>query len=408
MEKLYNKIDFVNNTTPALNATNLNRMSKGLDDLDNRVIDLAADIMDVGPAAEAAMEAAGTAVEAAETASGASETATGAATSAEGYASDAKSWAVGPSGAGTGTDTNNAKYWAEQAAGAVSGVSSFNGRSGAVTPQSGDYTADQVGAIAKESTLPTPSSDYVNKIVQYVGATSGGFVHGYFYECVNNGGTYSWVEAKVQADVDPSNKADISAIGTNETGATCSNPNGYSSGDHFYKNGKFCTAIATIAQGATFTINTNYVEGTIADAITALNSSLIDVTEFNDLSSFTTYTGSRISDRSPSDMVVKYKQKGNIVYLYIDFSSIPSSFRQYTQWDQWSILWGSTVDTLPIPQIPTQLYCVDQSGAFCSANIVWIGTVSNKQASKVLILGNPSLCDLHDGEKMYIYGWYST
>lgn len=274
MDKLYNRIDYVNNTTPALNETNLNRMSKGLDDLDNRVIDLAADIMEVAPAAEAAVEAAGTAAEAAETASGASETATGAATSAEGYASDAKNWAVGPSGSGTGTDTNNAKYWAEQAAGAVSGVSSFNGRSGAVTPQSGDYTADQVGATAKESTLPTPSSEYVNKIVQYVGATSGGLVHGYFYECVNNGGTYSWVEAKVQADVDPSNKADISAIGTNETGATCSKPNGYSSGDHFYKNGKFCTAIATIAQGATFTINTNYVEGTIADAIKALNSGL--------------------------------------------------------------------------------------------------------------------------------------
>lgn len=147
---------------------------------------------------------------------------------------------------------------------------------------------------------------------------------------------------------------------------------------------------------------------TIATELVSLNSGLINITEFNDLSSFTTYTGSRISDRSPSDMVVKYKQKGNIVYLYIDFSYIPSSFRQYTQWDQWSILWGSSVNTLPIPQIPTQLYCVDQSGAFCSADIEWVGTVSDKQASKVLILGNPSLCDLHDGEKAYIYGWYST
>lgn len=31
-------------------------------------------------------------------------------------------------------------------AGGIAGVSSFNGRAGAVTPQTGDYTADQVGA----------------------------------------------------------------------------------------------------------------------------------------------------------------------------------------------------------------------------------------------------------------------
>lgn len=55
----------------------------------------------------------------------------------------------------------------------------------------------------------------------------------------------------------------ISAIGTNETGTTASRA--YAVAEHFYKDGKFCTAIASIAQGATFTLNTNYVEGNIAE-----------------------------------------------------------------------------------------------------------------------------------------------
>lgn len=42
MEKLYNRIDFHNGTTPALNESNLNSMSKAIDDLDNRVIKLPA------------------------------------------------------------------------------------------------------------------------------------------------------------------------------------------------------------------------------------------------------------------------------------------------------------------------------------------------------------------------------
>ena len=67
-------------------------------------------------------------------------------------AGNAEAWAVGQR---SGTDVpstdetyhNNAKYWAgqaEQAAGG--GVTSFNGRSGSVEPQSGDYTAAMVGA----------------------------------------------------------------------------------------------------------------------------------------------------------------------------------------------------------------------------------------------------------------------
>lgn len=59
----------------------------------------------------------------------------------------AKSWAVGGTGTREGEDTDNAKYWAKAAQGAAGGgVASFNGRSGAVVPKSGDYTAAMVEA----------------------------------------------------------------------------------------------------------------------------------------------------------------------------------------------------------------------------------------------------------------------
>lgn len=45
MEKLYDRIDWHNDTTPALNESNLNSMSKAVDDIDDRLISLAADIL---------------------------------------------------------------------------------------------------------------------------------------------------------------------------------------------------------------------------------------------------------------------------------------------------------------------------------------------------------------------------
>ena len=61
-------------------------------------------------------------------------------------------------------------------------------------------------------------------------------------------------------------KADITAIGTDESGRTTASK-AYAIGEHFYKDGKFCTAKTAIASGATFTLNTNYVEGSVASVI---------------------------------------------------------------------------------------------------------------------------------------------
>ena len=57
----------------------------------------------------------------------------------------ARIWAQGPSGTGTPSDTNNAEYWAHEAQSAAGGgVTSWNGRTGGVLPQAGDYSASQI------------------------------------------------------------------------------------------------------------------------------------------------------------------------------------------------------------------------------------------------------------------------
>lgn len=52
------------------------------------------------------------------------------------------------------------------------------------------------------NTMPTPSIDYLGKIVQYTGITNANYTNGYFYVCVseteNNVTTYSWSNVEVQ------------------------------------------------------------------------------------------------------------------------------------------------------------------------------------------------------------------
>lgn len=101
--------------------------------------------------AKTAAESAKTAAESAKSAAvGSAQSAEASAQSAQESGKLSESWAVGGTGTRTGEDTNNARYWSEQAQNAAGGgVSSFNGRSGAVTPQIGDYTAKMVGADAQ-------------------------------------------------------------------------------------------------------------------------------------------------------------------------------------------------------------------------------------------------------------------
>jgi len=92
----------------------------------------------------------------------------------------AESWAVGGTGTREGEDTNNAKYWSEQARGAVTGVTSFNGRTGAVVPAASDYTAAQIkrsgGTV--ESALQSVESVNMNQDTRLTGLESTVAGHG--------------------------------------------------------------------------------------------------------------------------------------------------------------------------------------------------------------------------------------
>lgn len=99
--------------------------------------------------ATAANTSATNAANSATAASGSAGAAETSAASAAGSSAASESWAVGGTGTRAGEDTNNAHYWSIVAQGAAAGgVSTFNGRSGAVVPASGDYTPSMVGADA--------------------------------------------------------------------------------------------------------------------------------------------------------------------------------------------------------------------------------------------------------------------
>ena len=102
-------------------------------------------------AANTSAQSAKTAAESAKSAAaGSAQSAGASAQSAQASSKLSESWAVGGTGTRTGEDTNNAKHWAMAAMGAAGGgVTSFNGRFGAVAPQAGDYTAEMVGADAQ-------------------------------------------------------------------------------------------------------------------------------------------------------------------------------------------------------------------------------------------------------------------
>ena len=67
-----------------------------------------------------------------------------------------------------------------------------------------DYTTAEKTKLAsleniQVSTMPTASASNEGDIVQYVGTTTSTYTNGYFYECVEDSGSYSWIAKSVQA-----------------------------------------------------------------------------------------------------------------------------------------------------------------------------------------------------------------
>lgn len=96
-------------------------------------------------------------------ASGYATNASNSADAASGSASDAKNWAVGPSGSGSGTDTNNSKYYAGQAS--QSATDADTAKDDAVSAKNAAESAQQKieNMTASASGLPAGSSPTVTK-----------------------------------------------------------------------------------------------------------------------------------------------------------------------------------------------------------------------------------------------------
>ena len=78
------------------------------------------------------------------------------------------------------------------------------------TPPLLDSTAQQIvreiesiangGSFNQTTELPVASYFYAGKVIQYTGATTASLTHNYFYECVEDNGSYSWQQTNVQSD----------------------------------------------------------------------------------------------------------------------------------------------------------------------------------------------------------------
>lgn len=82
--------------------------------------------------------------------------------------------------------------------------------------------------------------------------------------------TSTWSSQKIN-----NTKADQTAIAPVENLTTASRA--YAIGENFMKDGAFCTAIAAIAQGATFTLNTNYTAGTVGERVAEIEGDVSDI-----------------------------------------------------------------------------------------------------------------------------------
>lgn len=122
-------------------------------------------------------------------------------------------------------------------------------------------------------------------------------------------------------------KTDNSVIAPVESGTTASRA--YAKGAHFIKSGAFCTAKTAIAQGETFTLNTNYTAGNIGDRVEALegrykiSSASTDITTNTAGSAVLTTSGRRfifgIHLNSLGGRAFSYRlgQSGDVTYLHL-------------------------------------------------------------------------------------------
>lgn len=73
-------------------------------------------------------------------------------------------------------------------------VVSYDSTNSGLTATTAQDAIDELKSISniQYSTMPTASADLVGEIVQFIGTTDSTYIHGCYYECVNESSVYSW------------------------------------------------------------------------------------------------------------------------------------------------------------------------------------------------------------------------
>ena len=238
-------------------------------------------------------------------------------------ATRAESYAIGGTSSRSGEDTDNAKYYAQQAkksaetaAGSITGVSSFNGRTGTIMPENGDYKAEQisydnsasgVSANTVQSAIDKVAESDAKKAIKAdvdsalnlkankadVSSSLSGKQDNLGIKSIGSNLTLSngVLDAKKQLTVDTAlsttsanpvqNKAvaavtDQLAKNTAQIETAGTATNAHSAGEYVMISNALYKVTASVAKGDTWTIGTNVTAANIGSEIGSLKSDLAE------------------------------------------------------------------------------------------------------------------------------------
>lgn len=206
LPKLFQRIFWHNNTTPAINEDNLNAMSKAIDDIDDRVIDLGDKIIEDVPIIVEALEDIDEAVEAAQTAATTATTKAGeASTSATNAANSATSAGTSATTATTkaGEASTSATTASTKAGEASASATTASTKAGEAATSATNAANSATAAAASASRAAAWSAN-----PPYIGANGNWYV----YDTTTSAYVDSGVDASITVDI-----ADVTALAPDAT-----------------------------------------------------------------------------------------------------------------------------------------------------------------------------------------------
>lgn len=231
----------------------------------------------------------------------------------------------------------------------------------------------EAGDISYDNTSSGMTADDVQDAIDELSATIPGVATTSTPGIVQPDGTTVTIEGGVISAVGGGGGVAASVVGPEENGTTA--VSSYAIGEHFIKNNKFCTATAAITAGDTLTLNTNYIEGSVA-SVTALE----DYSSHVILNNNITWLSANTS----------FKKLGNIVYFTLRGTfpgSISSDYNLFT---------------LDNDVIAAENYNIIFSSVWSSPGVIGaVDCYSSNGTSRAEVAGNPSA-----GGKSFIVSGY--